>query len=180
MAHDKSKKAARTAAAEAELARRQNARIESCPLDHDQFCALLEHLAERIHEAGHESRSLAITEEWISKQNVDKQPVLVFLKSEGFSDDWDIAVRADPYQLFGPGDGRRSRMSLERAELAELMAALANHLAEHKCSNKLEFTEEWLRQRSKPVALTSMELLAQGGGCDCEVILNVEPENLYE
>lgn len=68
---------------------------------------------------------------------------------------------------------------MERSELEELIADIDDHLAENACTNKLEFTEKWLRERSKPVAIISMELLVHGGGCDCEVVLNVDPESLY-
>lgn len=42
------------------------------------------------------------------------------------------------------------------------------------CDQTLRLTREFLRERGLPEEPTTSWLVAQGGGCDCEVLANVE------
>lgn len=55
--------------------------------------------------------------------------------------------------------------------------ALFDHLdaaLEHGCDHSLRLTRAFLLARGLPEAGTVPWLLGQGGGCDCEVLANVE------
>ena len=56
----------------------------------------------------------------------------------------------------------------------ELFDYLDERLSEEDCNHNLEMTEEFLKQRNIPIEEVEDWLMKNGGGCDCEVLLNVE------
>ncbi len=70
-------------------------------------------------------------------------------------------------------------MPIDEPQLHELMDYIDIRIRKDGCDNTLRWTEEWLSENSLPVSLTVGSLIALGGGCDCEVILNVEPNMIY-
>jgi hypothetical protein len=174
----KSRKQMRHRAAQEEKARRWRAAEEACPLSRSQLDSLLDFLAERITEEGHD-HSFAFTAAWCAGQGTDPEPLLRFLQAHRIGHDYSVATEADPHCLFGPTAERRARMPLSQDELEELIQWLDDKCAEHGCDSTHRFAREWLQARDLPVATTEFALLALGGGCDCEVVLNVEAEAIY-
>lgn len=103
------------------------------------------------------------------------------MASEGLSDDWDLAVSGDPYDLFGASDSRLSWMPLDEDELETMLDWMDEQLQLKGCNHDYTLTKEWLSDKSVDSSTTLMALMAKGGGCDCdcEIVLNVEPENVY-
>ena len=56
----------------------------------------------------------------------------------------------------------------------ELFDYLDERLSEEECKGNLEMTEEFLKQNNCSIEEVEEWLEKNGGGCDCEVLLNVE------
>ncbi len=56
----------------------------------------------------------------------------------------------------------------------KLFDYLDKRLSEEDCNNNLEMTEEFLKQCNIPIEEVEDWLIENGGGCDCEVLANVE------
>ena len=174
----KSRKRMRQQAAQQEMERRWRAAEQACPLTRSQVDSLLDYLAERITDEGHD-HSFAFTGAWLAGRGIEAESVYAFLKEHRIGDDYSMAVDGDPHRLFGPTAERRARMPLSQDELENLIDWLDDRCSEHGCDNTHRFTREWLQERDLPLAITEFALLALGGGCDCEVVLNVEVEAVY-
>ena len=174
----KSKKQLRQEAIEAEKARRVEARLQSCPLDRNEFLSLIEFVGKNVIEFGHEHDSKYIAQ-WAALNSVDLDRLQEFLAAERLSDDWDLAVSGDPYDLFGPTDSRLSWMPLEEVELEAMLDWMDEQLQTKGCKHDYTLAKEWLSDKTVDSATTLMALMAKGGGCDCEIVLNVEPDNIY-
>jgi hypothetical protein len=92
---------------------------------------------------------------------------------------------------------RRDRSPLTRDEMLKLLDYVGEKVMIEGHNHDFSYTCEWLQsngfemqqalkffsdeniQDDCPVHPTLMALLARGGGCDCEVLLNVEPETIY-
>ncbi len=55
---------------------------------------------------------------------------------------------------------------------------LDGHVGEHGCDRTLAGTNAWLTTRGHDVERVLEGLVELGGGCDCEVLANVDPERL--
>ena len=174
-----SRKQARRAAAEAEAARRGKQAEKDSPLTRESLQALLDFVADRVATAGH-THSFELVEEFLVTRSLDPLPVRTFLVQHGVTDDFSLIVRGDPCRIFGPAQGRKAWMPIERDALEQLIAFVAERCEQDGCDHSHRFTREFLAQRSLPVGVTEMALLAQGGGCDCEVVLNVDAHTIFE
>ena len=67
------------------------------------------------------------------------------------------------------------RLTLDRPALDRLLDHLDERLSE-PCDHTLRFTEEWARGESRDWPALEAALADAGGGCDCEVLANVDPE----
>jgi hypothetical protein len=168
----------RRKAAAQEQERRWRANEGASPLSRELLDSLLDHLAERIVSDGHDG-TFRHTLAWLSTNGIDPNPVVTFLQSHRWEDDFAVAISGDPCVLFGPTPERLARMPIARGALEELVAWVDEKCRAEGCDNSRRFTREWLQKRGLPVAPTELALLAQGGGCDCEVVLNVHPEMIY-
>jgi len=168
----------RRAAAEAEIARRERERELTSPLSRAEMEALFVSVAERTRSQGL-SRDFDATRKWLVDNDKLVDVSLEFLVTNGVACDWDVLVGADPHVLFGPTPSRLARMPLDRASLTDLMAWLETALVERGCDHTLRLSLEWLGTHALPIASTEFSLIAQGGGCDCEVLLNVDPDRIY-
>lgn len=175
MAQDKK---ARRQAARDEEARRQREREQNSPITREDLDALYGWLAQSVFDDGH-TGTLDLTRSWLTSNAKDVAAVVTFLESNGATNDFDVLTQADPNRLFGPANGRLARMPLEAGELTMLIDYIDKALADTPCSHDLRMTRRWLADRSLPVAATEFALIAQGGGCDCEVLLNVELERIF-
>ena len=173
-----SEKQARQAAAQEEIARRRRQTEAESPLTRAQLDALLDHLAEAIVEDGHDDDT-SITRRWLDLHGVDPDPVLAFLSKRRLHNDFDIALAADPNTLFGPTSDRRARMPIPQEALEALIAWVDAACKREGCDHSLRHTRAWLTANRQPIATTEIALLAQGGGCDCEVVLNVDMNAIY-
>lgn len=74
-------------------------------------------------------------------------------------------------------------MLLTAEEVQDLRAAVAEGVQAHEeagelvwtCDHTLTHTRAWLEAHHKPLRENLRALDAQGGHCDCEVLLNVSP-----
>ena len=81
--------------------------------------------------------------------------------------------------MFGTADELLSLMPLEEKDLETLLDRLDTILSEKGCNHDYTFTREWLSSKPVDTSTTLMALMAKGGGCDCEIVYNIEPEIIY-
>ncbi len=174
----KAKKQKREAAIKAEIAKREKDRRDRSPLNRDDLLNLLGFVGEKVMIEGH-SHDFKFTLEWLNSNGFNEEETLKFFADEKIIDDWSLCTEGDPYSLFGPSNTRLSWMPIDKAQLESLIEWLDGEVYEKGCNHELTLTKQWLQTNSCPVHPTLMALLAQGGGCDCEVVLNVEPEGIY-
>lgn len=74
---------------------------------------------------------------------------------------------------------RIARFPLDRAGLVSLRAALERALGRPGCDHSLRHTEAWLARKGLEVEAARDAIIDEGGACDCEVLLNVEPDELF-
>lgn len=172
------KKTQRRLAAAQEAARRFRKVEASSPLSRSQLDALHDDLARQIISNGHDG-TFSISEQWLTDNQLPVEKTLEFFRSQRLSDDFELAVNGDSYKLFGPIDGQKARMSIQRDELESLIEWLSRKLSAQRCDHSHRLTRTWLSENGYPLAETEMALLSQGGGCDCEVIYNVDPDNVF-
>jgi hypothetical protein len=174
----KDKKRQREEAIKAEILKRERQRAERSPIDRDQMLSLIEYVGKNIMGKGHE-HNFEFTEKWTSSNSINFASLVIFLESERIKDDWDLVVSADPYDFFGTTSERLSWMPLEKNDLAALLDWLDAILPERGCKHDYTLTKEWLSSKDVDIPTTLMAFMSKGGGCDCEVVYNVEPENIY-
>lgn len=79
----------------------------------------------------------------------------------------------------GERDERRKRMCLSEPQLEALLDHLEQRLERTGCDGTPRLTVEWIEGERMDRDRVLESLLELGGGCDCEVILNVDPEEIY-
>jgi hypothetical protein len=173
-----SNKHERRTAAQAELERRWARAEQECPIPRAQVEALWDHVAEQVARQGHD-HSFEFCSAWLVNQGIEPGPVLEFLGQHRVTDDFSLIIEGDPNKLFGPTAVRLARRPLEREALEALLSWLDPTLRQYGCDHSPRFAREWLAQHRFPVELAEMALLAQGGGCDCEIVMNVNPDQVY-
>ena len=173
------RKKQRRLAAQKEEERRQREREQRSPLSRRQLNDLLDLLSERIMRHGHDG-TMKTTSGYLRDIGVDVGDGITFFTELGFESDYDVAIGADPNVLFGTDGSRKRRMPIERKDLEDLIDWLDDEVGQKGCQNDLRLTRAWLKSRNLPDATTEIALLALGGGCDCEVVLNVDPDEIYE
>ena len=67
-------------------------------------------------------------------------------------------------------------MVLEPEELRALINHLDAELGDVPCEHTLRLTQAWAKTRGKDWEKLRPSLAHFGGGCDCEVLANVDPE----
>jgi hypothetical protein len=174
----KTNKKLRQQAAAAEMARRYEEAERQSPLSRAQLDSLLDFLAGRIAESGHD-KTFKHTLAWLSQSGLPAEPALEFLKSHRMTDDWSVAVEGDPHKLFGPTGSQVARMPIPREGLERLIDYVDERVSEIGCDHTHRFCREWLAREGWPGPPTEFALIAQGGCCDCEIVMNVEPSNVY-
>ena len=168
----------RRLAAQHERERRWAVAETECPLTRTELEALWDHVAEHIGTNGHDHSFSAVTS-WLVGRKFDAEPVLTFLRKHRIRDDFSLLVEGDPHRILGPTSDRLARMPLDQSSLEALISWLDRAVRDRGCDHTSRLCREWLAQHNWPVALAEMALLAQRGGCDCEVVLNVEPESIF-
>jgi hypothetical protein len=171
----KDKKRKREAAIIAEIARREKDRCERSPLSRDDMLNLLDYVGEELMVEGR-SHDFTYTLQWLNSNGFDKDKTLQFFAEEKIQDDWSLCTEGDPYSLFGPSETRLSWMPIDQPQLESLIEWLDDEVINKGCDHDLTLTKKWLKANNCPVHSTLMALIAHGGGCDCEVVLNVEPK----
>ena len=178
MASKSSKKRDRQLAVSRENKRRQNQALESSPLSREQLDSLWYDVASYIAANGHQG-DFSQTQSFLRRVNADIDSCIAFLTSNGMGSDFDVLMHCDPNVLFGSADGRHHRMPLSVGQLNDLLHFLDTEISKFGCDHSTNISAKWLKQHDFPEANTLMACLALGGGCDCEILLNVEPENIY-
>ena len=173
-----SKKRQRRVAATNETAKRRREAEAISPLSRSELTELWNAVAEQLAVHGHDGK-FRIAESWFNMKGIESAPVLNFLRSHDINNDFEIIISCDPNKLFGPSPDRLALMPISKTELLNLLAWVDEHCRKHGCDHTHRFTKAWLQANQRPLATTEMALLAQGGGCDCEVVLNVDPDEIY-
>jgi hypothetical protein len=174
----KEKKRMRQKAIRAEIARREADRAARSPFGREEMLELVSYVGGRIMSEGHHF-DFSYTKEWLKRREIQEEAAIRFLNEEKISDDWSLCVSGDPYKLFGSTENRLAWMPLEREDLEDLLDWLDEQIEAKGCNHDLSLTAQWLNEKGFDVPSIQMALLAQGGGCDCEVVMNLEPETIY-
>ena len=172
------KKRQREALMRTEIARREHARKERAPFSREDMLKLVEFVGEKIMVEGHRD-DFKYTLLWLQENNCELEKAIEFLKGERIVDDWSLCIKGDPYALFGASQERLSWMPIDRPHLEDLLDWLEVEVPKRGCKHDMTLTIEWLNAHICPTHPTIMALLTHGGGCDCEVVLNVDPETIY-
>ena len=168
----------RQLATQAEHRRRQEERARRCPLTRIEFEEMFAFVARRSFHEG-VKKTFAYTESWLDSQSKPRAETLTFLRQTDARSDWDVLVSVDPHLIFGPTPTRSARMPLEPDEFDDLVDWIDARVQSEGCNHDLRFTEQWLTAHQLPLETTIFALIAQGGACDCEVVMNIEPESIY-
>ena len=174
----KANKRLRRKAAAQEMTRRYRIAEKQSPITRDQFDVLHDYLAEQLIAHGHDG-TFAITLQWLLDHQYPIDETITFLESQSLHDDFELAITGDPHKLFGPTNERLARMPMPRHALESLLNWLEEQVPVQGCDQSTRLTKTWLQDHGYPVAIAEMALLAQGGGCDCEILLNVDPKQIY-
>ena len=178
MSRKANRKQFRQQAAADELTRRYRDAEQRCPLSRAQLNSLLDHLAERIAQGGY-GKTFEHTSEWLSQNGYPVEAALEFLRAHRLRDDWEVAIGGDPHKLFGPTECQIARMPIPLDAFETLLEYLDKRIRELGCDSTRRLTREWLAREGWPVHPTEFALIALGGGCDCEVVMNVQPSSIY-
>ncbi|MEL7500779.1 MAG: DUF2695 domain-containing protein [Planctomycetota bacterium] len=168
----------RQQAAIREYARRRNAARESSPLSAEQLDELWNYVALRYSANGHDG-TLTMTNTWLTMINADVSVCIDFLADHNIKSDFDVVTNCDPRQLFGTTDGKARRMPLTYGQLNELLDHLADTVPSVGCNHDYTQTELWLKIRDLSPWQTTMAFSGLGAFCDCEIVLNIEPCNIF-
>ncbi len=170
MSGKEDRKRARREAARREAQRRRDERRSSFPLSLNQVEHLLSYLAKGVLADGQQG-DLALLRRWAEEQGIDVRPLIGFLSTQGWSSDWDVLLELEPGSIFS--EAPTSWMPLSEEELEQLLDAVDEGVRRDGCNHDTRFTQAWLRANDHDVASVVFALLRRGGGCDCEVVLNV-------
>ena len=168
----------RRLAIEREKQRRYKAAMDSCPLSREEYEGLMQYVSDHIVEHGH-SHDWSLTIAYLESRHQPTESVIRFLMDWKITDDWSLFVDGDSCNVFGPTKCRAARMPLEEEDLHELLEWLDIHIQEQGCGHTHRLTRLWLSQHEKPETQCVGALMALGGFCDCEVAMNVEPDEIY-
>lgn len=171
-------KSDRAKAIKAELAKRQAERIQSCPISFEEMLALKVSASTAI-LSDEVVKGFDATKEWALQNRVVPNPLLTFLESQGIHSDWDVAISADPFQMFGPRNGRHVHMPLSESQLDGLLDYVDELVESKGCDHDFTHTKKFLASNNLNSPELLMCFIALGGGCDCELVLNVESEGIY-
>ncbi|PPK66854.1 DUF2695 domain-containing protein [Actinokineospora auranticolor] len=73
----------------------------------------------------------------------------------------------------------RERMVLDLAQLDSLVTSVEASVAEHGCDHTLHATIAWAEERAVDLESLMIGLEDQGAYCDCEVVMNIDPEDIF-
>ncbi|SOC50244.1 Protein of unknown function [Blastococcus aggregatus] len=73
---------------------------------------------------------------------------------------------------------RAARMPLDAAQLEELLDHVDDAVLTDGCDHTLNATEAWARRRGLDVERLRQALQRYGGFCDCEVLMNVDADEV--
>lgn len=173
-----SKKTHRQKAINAEKERRIRLRKEKSPLNQEQMLSLIEYVGGKAIEHGH-NNDLSYASEWARKYTIDFDRLCLFLNGENIHDDYELFCQTDPYEFFGQTETRLAWMPLEQKEMSELLEFIDKKLSHQGCDHNYKITEKWLETKLHDTSVVLAALLAKGGGCDCEIVFNIDPEEIY-
>jgi hypothetical protein len=173
-----SKKEMRRLAIEHEKQRRYAQALQACPISRADYEQLVDSVSDQLVEHGH-SQDMRLATAWLKSEGHPVEAVTAFLTDRNIADDWSLLVSGDSCRLFGPSAERCARMPLARPELERLLEWLDGQVQDLGCDHTHRLTRIWLRDHGKPETRILGALMAQGGFCDCEVVLNIEPDAIY-
>ena len=160
-----------------EQKRRESDYRARCPLNRQEYLDLLDYVAEGIKTRGNH-RDFRYTREWVQCTEIPEPELMEFIEEEAIQSDFWLCMK-NPYDFFGRTKDRLAWMPIDHKEMKALKKWLSRELPKRGCDCELTLTKEWLQERGLPVYSTMMALLAQGGGCDCEILMNVESASIY-
>ena len=71
---------------------------------------------------------------------------------------------------------KEAALPITRSELGALFDWLSEHNSADSCDNTLRDTKQFIREHDLPQESTIAWLMENGGGCDCEVLANIEAD----
>ncbi|MAS94474.1 MAG: hypothetical protein CMO55_14840 [Verrucomicrobiales bacterium] len=172
------KKELRQLAIQRELERRNRAAAEACPISRSDFEKMVDHVSDFLVDHPHEN-DFAVTTAFLEGKGLPVEETLSFLTERRIKADWDLLVSGDAHNFFGPSADRLVRMPLDEGELDDLLDWLDAEIEAKGCNHTHELTRKWLSTNGHPVVRVVGSLMALGGFCDCEVVMNVETEGIY-
>lgn len=173
-----SKKELRQLAIEREQHRRNQQAADACPISRADFEAMVDHVSDYLVDHGHD-HDFAFTAAFLKARGLPVESTLSFLTGSRIKDDWDVLVSGDAHGLFGPSSDRIVRMPLEEGELNDLLDWVDAEIQRSGCDHSHRLTSTWLTEHGHPTTRALGALMALGGFCDCEVVMNVETDGIY-
>ena len=174
-----SKKKQRRLAIEREMQRRYQEALDACPLSRADYERLVEQVSDRVVEHEVLCDDWRETAAYLEAQGHPVRETLDFLEAIHIPNDWWLLLEGDSCRHFGPTPTRAARMPLEKAELEALIDWVDLRVRDQGCDHSHRHARSWLREQGKPEARVAGALMALGGFCDCEVVLNVDPDDIY-
>lgn len=74
---------------------------------------------------------------------------------------------------------RAAGMPLDRPRLEALLARLEEHLDGAGCDHSTSITRTWALEQDVQVPGLLRSLAEYGGYCDCEIVMNVDPDDVF-
>lgn len=74
---------------------------------------------------------------------------------------------------------RAALMPLDREQLGNLVGFVDAHVQAEGCDHTRRFTERWAGGHQVSMDRLAEGLAEFGGFCDCEVVMNCEPDQVY-
>ena len=74
---------------------------------------------------------------------------------------------------------RAALIAVDHGQLEELLDYIDEQLGEEPCDHTTRHAERWAESRGIDWAELAEGLREFGGCCDCEILLNVEPEVIF-
>lgn len=159
------------------MKRRFTQRLRDCPISRAQFDDLVRAVAEASLDG--RLQGLDATRAFLMQGELALEPTLDFLAQNGVSEDLDLAIQTDAFSLFGPTRDRLRRMPLARSALESCLNHVDSMVRRGGCDHRPTHLRSWLAKSGHPVAETITAFAMLGGHCDCEAVLNTDPDEIY-
>ncbi|CRK58331.1 hypothetical protein [Alloactinosynnema sp. L-07] len=77
-------------------------------------------------------------------------------------------------------EARAAALPMSREQLAELVEFVGDLVVSEGCDHTLRHTQVWIRAHDLEWTPIAGGLAELGGYCDCEVVMNCDPEDVFD